>query len=31
MSKIGDYVISRLEDGEDINDIMEKGFRNENN
>lgn len=31
MSKIGNYVIGRLENGEDINDIMERGFRNENN
>lgn len=31
MSKIGSYVIDRLENDETIEEIMERGFRNENN
>lgn len=31
MSKIGQAVIDRLEDGEDMDEIIEKGLTNEDN
>lgn len=31
MSKIGQAVIDRLEDGEDMEEIIEKGLTNEDN
>lgn len=29
MSKIGNYIIDRLDNGEDMEEIIEKGFNNE--